>query len=208
MDTKNFKVAILLFIAVASINSTCKKVEVGCANTVYSFKINQNISPDNDSIRIGDTIFLNLNTATKFKDIQSGNLIDYSQASNLGNVVTFLRFSYSDKVEAARNNFNLIIQQGIKVNSVDPLSQQEVLFGEENGSYKLSLAIIAIDTGRYVITIGNAANVYRKNDACTKANFIIDFNGTDQHYYLLSKWRPDLVLNEEGKKKVYYFKVY
>ena len=70
------------------------------------------------------------------------------------------------------------------------------------------MAIIAEDTGRYVVTIGNAANVYRKNDQCTKAGFTINFEATDQHFYLLKLWRPDLILDDQGKTKVYYFKVY
>ncbi len=209
MATKSFTLAALLFIIViTSIYSTCKKGGLGCANAIYSFKISENLTPDKDSILIGDTIFLKVNALTNLNDLQSGNLVDYSNVTNLGNVVTFLRFLSPDKVQGAINNFKLIMLKGAKVNSVDPLSQQEVLFGEESGAYKLNLAIVAKDTGRFVITIGNSANVYRKNDNCTKANFTISFDGVDQHFYLLHLWRPDLVLDEQGKTKVYYFKVF
>lgn len=199
----------LLITAMASTFSTCKKGGLGCADTVYSFQIGENVTPDKDSIRIGDTIFLNVNTPTKLNDLQSGNLVDYSSVSNLGNVVTLLRFLPTNNItQGAINNFNLVVLKGTKVNSVDPLSQQEVLFGEENGNYKFRMAIIPKDTGRYVLTITNAANVYRKNDNCTKASFIINFELTNQYFYLVNLWRPDLVLDESGKKKVYYFKVY
>ncbi len=85
----------------------------------------------------------------------------------------------------AINNFNLILLKGSEVNAVDPLSQKDVLFEENSGYYIFRLTIIAKDTGRYVITIGDAANVYRKNDNCTKANFLINFAQTNQHFYLL-----------------------
>lgn len=68
--------------------------------------------------------------------------------------------------------------------------------------------MIPKDTGRYVITISDAVNVYRKNDKCTKASFSINFSQTNQHFYLLNEWRPDLILDDNGKRHVYYFKVY
>ena len=192
----------------ASIFGTCKKGGLGCADTVYSFQIGENVTPDKDSIRIGDTIFLNVNAPTKLNDLQSGNLIDYSGAANFGNVIGLLRFLPGHQSRGAINDFNLLVVKGTKVNSIDPLTNQEVLFTEENGSYKFSMAVIPKDTGRYVLTISNAANVYRKNNKCTKASFTIDFQSTNQHFYFLQLWRPDLILDERGKKKVYYFKVY
>ncbi len=83
-----------------------------------------------------------------------------------------------------------------------------MIFNEENGNYVFKLSVIAKDTGKYVLTISNAANVYRENDKCTKAAFTINFASTNQHFYFLQQWRPDLTLNEAGKTKVYYFKVY
>ncbi|MEX8546059.1 MAG: hypothetical protein V5804_00530 [Mucilaginibacter sp.] len=199
---------VVLGIGTTIIFNSCGKNGLGCANTTYNFQIGENVTPSKDSIRISDTMYLNVNTLTKLKDLQSGNIVDYSNAGNLGNVVSLLRFLPSKKEVGAIINFQLIMLKGSKVNSIDPSTNQEVLFKEENGYYKFNMAIIPKDTGRYVITISNAANVYRKNDKCTKANFLIDFQSTDQHYNLFNLWRPDLTLDESGKKKVYYFKVY
>lgn len=145
MDIKFLSIAILLFIGMSSIFSTCKKGGLGCANTVYSFQVGESITPDKDSIRIGDTLFLNVNTSTKLNDLQTAILVDYSNTSNLGNVVTLLKFLPSDTVIGAINNFNLVMLKGTKVYSVDPSSQQQVLFDEENGSYRFNLEIIAKD---------------------------------------------------------------
>lgn len=197
----------LLITAMACSFSTCKKGGLGCANSVYSFQLGESITPDKDSIRIGDTIFLNVNTSTKLTDLQTGALVEYNNTSNLGNVVTLLRF-LTVNTQGAVNNFSLVLLKGTEVSAVDPLSQKDVLFVEENGNYKFNLAIIAKDTGRYAITIGNATNVFRKNDNCTKASFAINFEATNQHFYLLHLWRPDLILDDQSKTKVYYFKVY
>lgn len=201
---------IVVFFGISTIIifNSCGKNGIGCANTTYNFQIGENVVSSKDSIRIGDTIYLKVNTSTKLTDLQFGNVIDYSNATNLGNVIGLLRFLPARKEAGAINNFQLIMLKGSKVNSIDPSTNQEVLFGEENGNYKFSMAVIPKDTGRYVLTISNAANVYRKNDKCTKANFFIDFQGINQHFYLLQLWRPDLTLDESGKKKVYYFKVY
>ena len=178
----------LLITAMACSFSTCKKGGLGCANSVYSFQLGESITPDKDSIRIGDTIFLNVNTSTKLTDLQTGTLVEYNNTSNLGNVVTLLRF-LTVNTQGAVNNFSLVLLKGTEVSAVDPLSQKDVLFVEENGNYKFNLAIIAKDTGRYAITIGNATNVFRKNDNCTKASFAINFEATNQHFYLLHRKR-------------------
>jgi len=208
MSTKTFCIALILFIGFCSIYGTCKKGVLGCANTVYSFRINETIFPDRDSIRVGDTIYLNVNASTKLIDLQRNDTVQYDNTSNLGNVVTILKFLPDNKDGGAIQNFNLIVIKGTKVETIHPLSQQEVGFVEENGNYKFKMAIVAKDTGRYVITISNAANVYRKNDYCTKASFTINIDSTNQHFYLLNLWSPSDTLDEEGKKRVYYFKVY
>lgn len=208
MDIK-IKVGIILIgLYTIIILNSCGKNGLGCANTTYNFEIGENLFPGKDSIRLGDTMYLNVNTSTKLKDLQSGNVVDYSNAGNLGNVVTILRILPAKKDIGAISNFHLLMLKGQKGYSIDPLSQQVVLFGEESGYYVFNMAIVPKDTGRYVLNISNAANVYKKNDPCTKAGFTIDFRATDQHFYLLSSWRPDLTLDEAGKKKVYYFKVY
>ena len=123
----------------ASIFSTCKKGGLGCASAVYNFQIGENIGPDSDSIKINDTIFLKVNASTKLNDLQTGILVNYSNTSNLGNVITLLRFLPDNAVTGAINSFNLTLLKGTEVMAVDPLSQKDVLFGEEHGNYIFSL---------------------------------------------------------------------
>lgn len=207
MAIKKFTVAILLITAMASTFSTCKKGGLGCANAVYNFNISESVYPDKDSIKIGDTLSLNINTSTFVTDLESGNTINYNNTVNLGNVITILKFK-GGQTPGAINEFNLNIKNGKKVSSIDPSSEIEVLFEESDNVYKFLLLITPKDTGRYVLTIGDAANVYRKENKCTKANFAISFQDTDQHFNWLNKWRPDLNLDANGRRHVYYFKVY
>lgn len=207
MGTKIYTFVFLFFVLNMTMFSTCRKGGFDCANTVYTFQIGEQITPDKDSIRVGDTLVLKMTAPTNLTDMQSGRTISYGNAENLGNIVTFLRLFPMNQSYGAMKNFTLSVIKGRTVNTVAEQGQLEVLFSEENEKYVFDLLIVPRDTGRYAITIGNAANVYRKNDKCTKASFEIDFQNTDQHFYFLQLWRPDLTLDERGKRKVYYFKV-
>ncbi len=83
MDTKRIIigafVCFLLFI-----NARCIKTGLGCAEARYSFELNVRAYPDKDSMAIGDTIWFEVNESARFKDIRSGEIIDYSGAENLG----------------------------------------------------------------------------------------------------------------------------
>ncbi len=117
MGIKTVNMITLLTILVTCTYSTCKKGGIGgCAETVYSFQIGETIIPDKDSIHVGDTLYLEVNTPSKLTDTQNRNVIDYSNTSNLGNVITLLRFTESDETLGAINNFNLfIIKYPVKI---------------------------------------------------------------------------------------------
>lgn len=55
-----------------------------CLGSMYSFNTKAKVYPDKDSIAIGDTIWLEVNTPTSLPDITSGKTVDYSDAANLG----------------------------------------------------------------------------------------------------------------------------
>ena len=181
-----------------------------CSNSsTYSFNITSFIAPDKDSLKIGDTIWFRCACPTKIQDLNSGDIIDFSTAQNLATLITVLQFKSNMKIDGALNNFNLSLVEGAKLAaSSDPTSNQSYLFTEADESLSLTLAIIPKDTGRYVLSISDAPSVYRKNDICTKAAFENEFKNTNQHFYFLELWRPDLPLDALGKPKVYYFKVY
>ena len=51
------------------INCGCPK---SCIEANYSFAVNAQITPDTDSVQVGDTIFL---TSTKYRDVDKENFI-------------------------------------------------------------------------------------------------------------------------------------
>ena len=92
-----------------------------CASTTFNFKGSVKAYPDKDSIHINDTIWIELNTPSKLKDLTTGEMIDYSGAGNFGVAINFVRLtggtiSNPGSIPAA-NDFNLIIKEGSPVNN-------------------------------------------------------------------------------------------
>lgn len=206
MATKHFSIAILLIIATASIFSTCKKGGFGCANTVYTFDLGIKAYPDFETIHLGDTIWLELNAPTSLTDITSNQVIDYSGTANLGSAIGFGQFVGRDTVIEAANFFDYKLINGINVNNPSVSKIREYLFVEQQNQYLFKLGIVPKQKGIFGIGLSNAANVFRRNDNCTKASFNINFKNTKQHYYL----NPNINSSNTDTTKPsasYYFKV-
>ena len=206
MATKFLTLSVVAVIAVTSTFSTCKKGRLACANTVYSFQMDIEAYPDIDSMRIGDTLWFEVNSPTTFQEIITDRMIDYSGAENLGTAIGFGQFS-NDSIIVAANSFDYKLIQGTQVSNPRVDQIREYLFIQNNNSYVFKLGVVPKYKGTFSIGVSNAANVYRKSDNCTKASFTIMFKDTKQHYYLnpyISSSNID-TLKPSGS---YYFKVY
>ncbi len=212
MAIRYYTAGILIFIALACTNASCKKLGLHCANNIYTFKIGVKAYPDFDSIHLGDIIWFEINTPSSLRDESSSTLINYSGSVNLGTAISFVKFiggSASDPgalYDAKSFNDSVII--GSKVNNLQTDAVKEYLFSEINNSYKFKIAIIAKNKGTFSIGFSNAANVYRTPDNCTKAAFLINFKNTDHHVYFLEKNRPGYSVVGLELTNNYYFKVY
>ena len=212
MTTKIFHVVILLVIAMATTFSTCKKGGFGCATTVYNFKIRAQAYPNNDSMHIGDTIWIKVSAPTNLTDVTSNSIVNYSGADNLGNALSFDIFtggSISDPgTSFAAKYFNFFLKTGSIVNNPDIDRIREYLFLEENAMFKFELAVIPKSKGTFGLAISDAVNIARKSDKCTKASFAINFENIDQHLYLYQNNRPGYQINSYERTHLYCFKVY
>lgn len=184
MDTKYYTIAILFIIATATTFSKCQKGGLGCARTVYNFQMEIQAYPDNSSIKIDDTLWLEINAPTSLPDITKGKTVDYSGSKNLGTAIGFGQFFGKDSIKDAANLFEYKLINGREVNNPFTTKIREYLFDEQNGRYIFKLGIIPKEKGIFGIGFSNAANVFRKTDNCTKANFEMDFANTVQHFYL------------------------
>jgi len=200
-----------LLISYLGIYAGCNK-NFDCRGSIYSFESFYKAYPATDSIRINDTVWLELNASTYFKDLTSDRTVDYSGAENFGTAIRYLEFTSGDMqnpgVIPAANNFENILISGSSVESINPVQVREFLFEEESGMYKFKVGILPKKRGIFAVVPGNAGSVYRKNDKCTKANFSLTYKDTNQHLYLFQNNIPGYEISEGERLHTYCFKVY
>jgi hypothetical protein len=183
MGTKTPIIVALLAIISSCYLISCDKV-FDCKDKKYNFKLGVKCFSSKDTIFKGDTLWFELKEPTSLQDIQSGKIIEFSGAENLGSAVSILEFIGRDSFEYAVNKFSFLLKNGTLVNNPLTNKLKEYLFVEENNFYSFKLGVIANERGTFGLVFSNAANVYRKSDKCTKAGFTINFTETNQHYHL------------------------
>jgi hypothetical protein len=200
-----------LLICYLSIWASCNK-NFDCRGTVHNFEAFYKAYPDTDSIRVNDTIWIELQTSTQLKDIMTNQMVDYSGAANLGTIIGYSEMTggdlYNPGGTAAANSFENILINGSSVQSLNPDQIREFLFEENNGMYLFKVGIVPKKTGLFLIGAGNSQNVYQKNNSCRKSNFELTFKDTNQHLYLYEQNRPGYTPSEYEQTHAYCFKVY
>lgn len=193
-------VVIVVFLYTATVFATCRK---DCSRIDYSFEIAAKAYPDLDSIRVGDTIWIEINEPVFLKDLKTNTSINYSGTVNLGTNLGFqeIKGSTPQLINSA-NDFLFKIIEGIEVNSLHSDLFKEYLFVERNNMFLFKLGVIPKRSGIFRINFGSAANVYRANDKCSKASFVFNFENTNQHFYLYPGGSGSL-----PGGSTYYFKV-
>ncbi len=186
MDTKIKIRAIILLLFLTNIYSSCYKSIFGCKDSTYTFELNPRIYPDNDTVSIGDAIWVEINSPVILKDINSGQNINFSHANNLGTDMGFVKLVNRSPIELSNvvSDFNFILISGTELNSLNPSLLKEYLIKELGDRYLFKLGIIPKQSGTYRFNLGNSANVYRNGNGCPKAAFNMRLTQTNQHYYL------------------------
>ena len=175
-----------------------------CTETTYSFNLPVKAYIDKDSIKIGDTIWLEINEPVVLRN-SDGSMVNYSGAENLGSAIAFgvYNSSINSWQNENPNSFILLLSDDrgriINQNNINI----EYGFLEKDGRYLFKLAVIPKKIGKFSILFSNSNNTFRSNDKCTKANFIIQFENTNQHYPL----NPFYVPGTNPKGGDYYFVV-
>ncbi len=204
-------IAYCLLISYLGIYAGCNK-NLDCRGTIYSFEAFYKAYPDKDSIRINDTIWIELNAPTQLKDLMSNKMIDYNGAGNFGTAIGYVEMIGGDilnpGVIPSANDFDNIIINGTEVQSLNPQQTRAFGFKEQDGMYLFKVGIVPKRKGIFVIAPGNASNVYQKSDPCRESNFSLTFKDTNQHLYLYEQKRPGYVLTDSDRGHLYAFKVY
>lgn len=197
-------------IAIVILISGCPKP---CIEANYSFLVNSEIKPDIDSVHVGDTIYLTSSFPTKLTDQSSGQMIDYSNSTAIGSTLAISNLPTGDTItKDAVFDFDYVSVNGKIYNDRSiprPDGVQQIVYAETNGNYVLKVGLIPKKVGNYILGLGDGlSNGRKKSRSCEKASFNITLSNTDQHFYLIKKWYPNVKIGGYGKMRVYYFKVY
>lgn len=180
------KIAVLVIIYSSTVYSTCKKSILGCASSTYSFEIDARIYPDKDTVQVGDTIWVEINSPDVFTDQISNQQINFSNANNLGTDMGFVKLINPSPIQLADavSLFHFTLLFGIEEKSNDTALIKNFLIKEKNNRYQFKLGITPKDTGTFRFNLGNFVGVYRNGNSCPKADFFTKLVETNQHYYL------------------------
>lgn len=196
-------------ILILLINSGCPKP---CIGTNYSFVIHSQITPDMDSVNIGDTIFLVSSFPSMLQDQNTSAQVDYSGSKEIaGDLGVYELVSTDTLAKDAVFNFDYFSITGRVYNDrsiPSPDGIQQLAWEEISGNYELKIGLIPKASGLYILSVGNGlSNGQKNNRNCSKASFNITLENTKQHFYLLYSWNPNAQFYGDGKSRVYYFKV-
>jgi hypothetical protein len=211
ITTKYFSI-ILFFAFYVVVNESCGN-EL-CREVKYSFAIQSQLLQDKDSIKMGDTIFLQSHTPKKMPDVLSGATIDYSNSTNFGSVLSIGELiKDSSFPRGAVLDFAYLSVKGKIYNDVNipsPNTVQQLTYGETDTEYELKVAVIPQKKGIYVMAVGDGMSSGRRGKAvgCQKADIGISLINTNQHTYFYQLWRPGYQLTDYDLRHIYCFKVY
>lgn len=180
-----------------------------CVDASYHFTMNENFLPEKDSIRVGDTLWMNSSHSTTFIDLSSNKSVDFSN-SLLGSNIRILQFpEASTNVSGAVNNFIIVKIFGREIgNDNIPAENKGFYFEEINSNYTLKLGFVAKQKGIYVISVGNSLGVVQNNQGCSKADVEINNNNNNNHLYFYQNFFPGSTISDYTRTHVYCFKVY
>ncbi len=203
---------LMIFIAFTVAIVLCSCPSKVCFDANYSFNVNSSIKPDLDSIHVGDTIYLLSSFPSTLKDQNSGQEINYTEATNIGSDLRIGRLEDGNPIPVdAVADFNYVSVNGRIYNDkniASPNGIQQLSYQEINGMYLLKIGVIAKRQGIYALGVGNGLSTGRKGGrGCEKARFNVTLDNTAQHVYYYQKWRPDYTLTESDLKILYCFKV-
>ena len=200
---------ILVFTSIIIGASTCKKND--CIRTENAFQMTAKAFPDYDSIPKNDTIWFEITSPKVFTDINTGKVVDFSNAVNFSNIFYMYKFIGGDilnpGVVPAGNPFEQKVIGGTYLGSLLPDRLKEYKFLETSDKYSIKIGFVPKDTGVFSITIADPANVYTQSDQCNKSSFRTSFSNTSQHIYFLQNNRPGYTITESELRHHYCFKV-
>ena len=201
------KCLFLIFVSLELIS--CFKL---CVPNQYQFNGGTStIYPDEDSIRIGDTLWFNCSIPLNLKyntgiGSDSANY-NISGASNFGTDFHLTSPTGVNMQVGAMDSFTFVsITGGLKINKLDPHASKTISFTEIGNNYVASFGIIAQKKGIYALIMLDVNDGMKKCDKFSVTTFM---NNADNHlHYLKDLYYGGAPIDALTATHCYCFKVY
>src|SRR5688572_823579 len=127
-DGQMIKLIIIGFLVSIAV-TRCRCTKYGdCFDEKYSFEIYVKAFPDLDSILINDTVWFDINEPTSLMDKNTSQVINFTNAANLGSAIAFVELLGNSQSRFAANDFHFVLISGFETNNVNPERFREYLF--------------------------------------------------------------------------------
>ena len=153
----------------------------GCADSIYNFERAAQVIPDKDTVKTGDTIWVEIDSPDTFLDQATNKQINFSNADNLGTAMAFDKLVNVAPIQLADavKDFESLLMTGRELPTPNSQLFKEYLVLDINGSYEFKLGIIPKDTGTFRFNLSNSIHVYRNGKGCPKADFYMRLTQTN-----------------------------
>jgi hypothetical protein len=186
MASKKICNGVIIFFSVLLLTNSSCNCGKDCTAIYYNFELPAKIFPDNDTLRLGDSLTVFIDVSNSFVELQSGTLVPFKRAANLGSTISFGRKNLSTGAfDQVANDFDFILLKGKESRAINPSLTRSYLFTEENNRYRFHLVIKPKKPGLYKMILSNSVNTFRESAPCDKANFTTILKETNHNRHLV-----------------------
>jgi hypothetical protein len=207
------KYTFLAILSVVLFNACIKSAE--CVQQAgYAFKTPVFFTPLLDEMNVGDTLWISFSHPTTLKDEATGQMIDYSNAENLGTTLQTRRYENGENLGIPNANDVLFIdkigntyKEEVHTSWNDHLRHIKIV--EQNGNYEFLIGVVPQKKRMQLFYIANGISVTRKNEQreCFGASFNMRVGNLDNHLYYYTQIKPNYAPNNLERYNCYYTQV-
>lgn len=162
----------------------------------YAFAVTAYFTPEQDSLKIGDTLYLVSEFPTTMVPVGGQKPVDYSNSKGIENSLGMVELTSSGIIATdAVPHFGYINKNKQIYNSKEipnPNRFQQLQYEEKNGKYQLKVGFVPKKKGLYLFGIGSGlSNGKTEGDKCTKASFPTTIANTNQNLHHYEKWKGE-----------------
>jgi hypothetical protein len=205
---KKIAASVLIFVPLTLTNLTCN---YECIENTFLFNIEFKVTPTDDSLHMGDTLWIESIVATKMLDLKSNKEILFDHATNLTSSYRISELSFHNLGDAV-HNFDFVLIAGSIIpndNSVFNNRVKSFRYIEENDFYKLKFGMVCRKKGLYGIFNPPIGNVFSpRHGSCNRSAIQFKLNNNDRHIqYLQDTYYSGQIIAPIDTEVSYCFKV-